>query len=106
MTQTAKRRNGKPATTGIVAASINRVSAKDGSFLGYAVKSNRTENYYHLTFNGQANRYECDCAAYSKCSHIKAVEEVQAARFAPVPATFEKMSRDGYCAVFGIYDNL
>ncbi len=85
--------------TEIQAATVNRVNAKNGAFLGYAVKSNKTEDYYSVTFNAEAARYECNCAAFSKCCHIKAVEEVQVARVANAP-TFEKMDRAAYDAIF------
>lgn len=76
MTQATKTRK----TVEIVASTVNRVTGKDGAFLGYAVKSNKTSDYYSVTFNAVRACYECDCAAYSKCCHIKAVEEVQAVR--------------------------
>ena len=64
--------------TEIAAATINRVTGKDGQFLGYLVKSNHSDNYYQVTWNGTG--WDCNCASVRPCCHIKAVEAVMTAQ--------------------------
>jgi len=51
-----------------------------GKCLGYGVKSDRTSDTYHVTYNYRLHRYECTCPATCECKHIRAVKEVVEAR--------------------------
>lgn len=67
----------------IKAATIATVLDKlTGAILGFVVKSNRTDDYYHIQTEiiGGERVFFCDCDAhlwgYDECCHIKAVKEV------------------------------
>ncbi len=87
----------KTTTKEINAASIARISDKSGKFLGYLVKSNSSENYYQVTWNESASRYECNCVATCKCCHIKAVEQAQKAR---IEASRREEKRAAFVAMY------
>jgi hypothetical protein len=70
----------RKSTKEITAATVNRVVSKAGEFLGYLVKSDSSEDYYQVTWNEKAARYECGCPATKPCKHIRAVQEVCQAR--------------------------
>jgi len=80
------------ASETIKAATIARVTEKTtGKFLGWAVKSNSSSDYYHIhcyKINGEL-LWTCDCKAGQhgftncrdgKCCHVKAVIEAETER--------------------------
>lgn len=70
----------------IEAASIAKGYDKFGNLLGYSVKSNTSNRYYHIipTIIAGETIYQCNCEAHryghDECRYIKAIKLVEAAR--------------------------
>ena len=83
-------------TETIKAATIARVTDKlTGKFLGFLVKSNHTEDYYHVTCTKIAHEviWHCTCKAGQfgrVCCHVKACKELCAIRKAARAAEAEQ----------------
>jgi hypothetical protein len=67
-----------------IATAIDKVT---GKVLGWAVKSNSTQDFYQvqtMAFENGAREFFCNCEAHlwgcAECCHIKAVKEVLAAK--------------------------
>ncbi len=75
---------------------IARIVSKQGQFLGYIAQPSQPRNpdgsvkaWYEVRWNGEATRWECNCASHRPCRHIAAVEascaERKAAGQTPCP---------------------
>lgn len=64
--------------TEIQSAAIYRCTDKHSHEVFYMVKSDSSDDYYRLTWNG--TEWHCNCPATKPCKHMRAVNEVIAAR--------------------------
>ncbi len=72
--------------TEIQSAALYRCTDKQTHEVFYLVKSDSSEEYYRLTWNNAAARYECSCPATKPCKHMRAVSDVAQAKAERVAA--------------------
>src|SRR6266702_7133367 len=70
--------------TEIQQAAICRCTDKATHEVFYAVKSDSSDTWYQIRWNG--NTWMCDCPATKPCKHMRAVNEVLAVRRASIAA--------------------
>lgn len=93
MTQTMKVR--KP--TEIQSPVVNRCTDKITHEVFYMVKSDSSEEYYRLTWNESAARYQCSCPATKPCKHMRAVSDIQQAKAEQAAANIVAEPTYGTC---------
>jgi hypothetical protein len=74
--------------TNINQATVNRGIDKVTREVFYAVKSDRTNDWYQVRWIG--NTWRCNCPAMKPCKHERAVNEVLAVRRARIAAKIDE----------------
>lgn len=76
--------------TEISSAAIYRCTNKATGDVFYMVKSDSSDHFYRLDWNGTA--WMCDCPATKPCKHMRAVNEVIAAKQAAIQPIEQPLS--------------